>query len=79
MELKDFPVDIQDLTICLSTKHSSRICKLIPDSNKFTVINNQKYSALNDQVIKTFRDQQKFSVNIFFFSFFFKMSDSKII
>lgn len=62
MELNDFPLDVQDLTVCLSTKHSPSICRLIADPCRFTVVNNEKCSFISDQVVKSFRDQQKFNL-----------------
>lgn len=62
MELNDFPLDVQDLTVCVSTRHNQNTCRIVPDPNKFTIINNEKCSSINDQVIKSFRDQQKFKL-----------------
>ena len=54
MELNDFPQDIQELSINLSTKHKPSICKLISDT--------QKISTITAEALNTFRDQQKFKV-----------------
>jgi len=62
MEINDFPFDIQELTVCVSSKRNLNSCRIIPDSSRFTEINDEKYSALSEQVIKTFRHQQQYKV-----------------
>lgn len=56
MELNDFPLDIQELSINLLTKHKPNACKLISDK--------QVMSCISNDALNTFRDQQKFKVNI---------------
>jgi hypothetical protein len=46
--------DIQELSIIVQTKHNPRNVRLIPDS--------QKISLMSSETINTFRDQQKFKV-----------------
>ena len=54
MELPDFPLDIQELSVTMSTKHKPSICKLISDT--------QKISTITVEALNTFRDQQKFKL-----------------
>ena len=54
MELPDFPLDIQELSIIVQTKHNPRNVRLIPDT--------QKISRMNSDTLNSFRDQQKFKV-----------------
>lgn len=54
MELPDFPLDIQELSIIIQTRHNPRNVKLIPDS--------QRLSRLNSETLNSFRDQQKFKL-----------------
>ena len=54
MELNDFPLDIQELSINLLTKHKPNVCKLISDKHGI--------SSINTEALNTFRDQQKFKV-----------------
>ena len=48
--------DIQELSIIVQSKHNPRYVRLIPDS--------QKISLMAHDTINTFRDQQKFKVFI---------------
>lgn len=64
MELNDFPLDIQELSICLTTKHSPKLCKLTAETKKLIDFDDKKCSILSSQVLNSFRDQQKFNVTI---------------
>ena len=55
MELQDFPMDIQELSIVMQTKHNPAKVRLIPDT--------QKISRMNEDTLNSFRDQQKFKVS----------------
>ena len=64
MELNDFPLDVQELSVCLGSKLNPNKCRLISDSNEIFLFNNIRCTALTSQVINTFRDQQKFVVSL---------------
>lgn len=51
MELQNFPLDTQELSITLSTKYSHDEVKLIS--------NQDKTSTIDPEALFTFRDQQK--------------------
>jgi len=42
LELNDFPVDVQDLTITVSTSRTVDEVLLIPDTNQLSAINTRK-------------------------------------
>lgn len=54
MELQNFPLDIQELSITLASKYSPRKVQLIADPIRI--------SNLYGEAIYTFRDQQKWKV-----------------
>lgn len=54
MELQNFPLDIQELSITLASKLNPRKVQLIQDPNRL--------SNLHGEAIHTFRDQQKWKV-----------------
>lgn len=70
MELNDFPLDIQELSICLTTKHKPEICTLEADPKKVIEFKDNRCWVLGSQVLNSFRDQQKFTVFIYFFTVF---------
>jgi hypothetical protein len=61
MELNDFPLDIQELSINIQTKHEPFQCRLISDKDL--------KSHITSDCIASFRDQQKFKVFFAYFSF----------
>ena len=75
MELNDFPLDIQELSICLTTKHKPEECKLVADPTKIIDFKDNKCWVLHSQVLNSFRDQQKFNVNKNFFLDFLTVSN----
>lgn len=62
MELNDFPLDIQELSICLTTKHKPEICTLEADPKKVIEFKDNRCWVLGSQVLNSFRDQQKFTL-----------------
>jgi hypothetical protein len=66
MELNDFPLDIQELSVCLGSKLNPKYCRLISDPDEIFLFKNSRCTSLSSQVINTFRDQQKFFVFIIY-------------
>lgn len=54
MELQNFPLDIQELSITVASKYSPKKVHLISDPNRISI--------LHGEAINTFRDQQKWKV-----------------
>lgn len=54
MELMDFPLDIQELSIIVESKHNPRYVSVIPDT--------QRISRMTPDTLNSFRDQQKYKV-----------------
>lgn len=54
MELMDFPLDIQELSIIVESKHNPRHVTILPDS--------ERISRMNIDTLNSFRDQQKFKL-----------------
>ncbi len=56
MELHDFPLDIQELSIVVESKHNPRYVHVIPDKERISRMSGA-------DTLNSFRDQQKFKVS----------------
>ena len=50
-------MDIQELSIIITTEYKQNVCKLIPERKRLSKVDNQ--------ALFTFKDQQQFRVKIF--------------